>query len=195
MRCIDLCVIIALSVGCPLIADTTILGDISYQPGDPITGLTDIILDNFTDALDLGCSTTYAACGGIDISGTLDVTYVDSGGNTQNADISVGPTAPGSTAIYEFDPSQITFESAVLTGTISPTTFPLADGNMFVSDGTYISDTLTADVGFATIAVTGTEVSPVTALPEPVDAGFPEMAVLTSCLFLCWRRFRLTAKR
>jgi len=194
MRCIELCVIIALSVGSPLIADTTILGDISYQPGDPITGLTDIILDNFTDELDLGCSTTYAACGGINISGTLDVTYLDSGGSTQNTDISIGSTAPGSTGIYEFDPSQITFESAVLTGTISPTSFPLADGNTFITDGTFTSDTLTADAGFATIAVTGTEVTPVTAVPEPVDAGLPEMVVLTSCLFLCCR-FRLTAKR
>jgi hypothetical protein len=182
-----LLLIIVLLVASPLIADSIILGDISYQPGDPITGLTDIVLDNFTDLLDLGCSPTYPACSGIDISGTLDVTYLDSGANTQSTGIPVALTGPGSTSIYEFDPSQITFESAVLAGTISPTTFPVADGNTFVSTGSFMSDTLTPDVGFATIAVTGTEIAPA-AVPEPGDEGLVGLGLLL--LAAASRRYR-----
>lgn len=184
-----------LLVAGPLVADTRILGDLSYQPGDPITGLTDIVLDNFTDAVNLGCSVTYAACGGIDILGTLDVTYLDSLGNTQTTLVDVGPTGTGSTPIYEFDPSQITFESAVLTGTISPASFPVADGNTFVTDGTFVSDTLTPDVGFATISVTGTEVTAVPTVPEGAGAGLPEMAIAMFCVLLFCRPFAPTSKR
>jgi hypothetical protein len=148
----------------PLAADTVLLGDISYQPDDPITGLTDIVLDNFTDLPDLGCSATYQACGGLDISGELDFMYTDSLGNSQTALIPVGSTGPGSTAIYEFDPTQITFDAAILTGTTSPASFLVFDGNTFDSAGTFTSDILTADIGFANISVTGNEPS---AVPEP----------------------------
>jgi hypothetical protein len=149
----------------PLAADTVLLGDISYQPDDPITGLTDIVLDDFTDLPDLGCSSTYPACGGLDISGELDFMYTDSSGSSQTALIPVGSTGPGSTAIYEFDPTQLTFDSAILTGTISPISFLLFDGRTFDSTGSFTSDTLTPDIGFASISITGNETS---AVPEPV---------------------------
>lgn len=163
MRC-SVFILVLLSVASPLAGDTVLLGDISYQPDTPITGLTSIFLDNFTDLADLGCSTTFPACGGIDISGTLSFAYLDSLGNPQNGAVSVGPVGAGSTAIYEFDPSHVTFESATLSGTISPLAFLVADGNSFISTGTFTSDILTPDNGFATISVAGTEVS---SIPEP----------------------------
>jgi hypothetical protein len=152
----------------PLFADSILLGDISLQPDTPITGLDSIFLDNFTDLPDLGCSTTFPACSGLDISGTLSVMYLDSLGNSQDALVDVGPTGPGSTSIYEFDPTQITFESAVLTGSISPSTFLLGDGTTFVSTGSFTSDTLTPDVGFGEISVKSGGAT----VPEPALSGF-----------------------
>lgn len=155
--------LVVLSMAGPLAGDTVLLGDISYQPDTPITGLTSIFLDNFTDLADLGCSTTFPACSGIAISGTLSFAYLDSG-KAKTGMVPVGPAGPGSTSIYQFDPTKITFESAVLTGTISPAAFLVVDSNTFTSTGTFISDILTPDNGFATITVASSEVSGV---PEP----------------------------
>ena len=177
VRCIGVLFLWVLSAVSPLTADTILLGDISYQPDTPITGLTSIFLDNFTDLADLGCSTTFPACGGINISGLLSFVYLDAGGKTQNGSVAVPSTGPGSTPIYEFNPTQITFESAILTGTISPTTFPLGDGNTFISTGSFISNTLTPDIGFANISVSGQEVG---AVPEP--AGYN---LVLACLLAC----------
>jgi hypothetical protein len=168
----------------PALASTVLLGDISYQPGDPITGLTDIVLDNFTDVPDLGCSSVYAACGGLVISGDLQFDYTDSMGNSQVALIPVSPTDPGSTTIYEFDPTQIAFDSAILTGTILPTSFLVADGNTFNSGGSFTSDTLTADNGFANISLTGSETS---AVPEARHCGLFVVLLTLGAGFLRWR--------
>jgi len=147
-----------------------LLGDISYQPDEPIAGFTSIFLDNFTDLADLGCSTTFPACGGVSISGLLSVTYEDSKGNTHNSSISVSSTGPGSTPIYQFNPAQIMFESAILTGTISPATFRLDNGNTFISTGTFVSETLTPDIGFANISESGSApVQEAAAVPEPAS--------------------------
>jgi hypothetical protein len=172
-------VFLLLAVACirlPATADSVLLGDISFQPDTPITGLDSIFLDNFTDLADLGCASPFDACGGIDISGTLSYVYLDSGGNTQNGSVAVPSTGPGSTQIFEFDPTLITFESAVLTGTISPSTFPLDDGSTFVSTGTFISDTLTPDVGFGLIAV---ESNGASAVPEPSWGGLVALGLMT----------------
>ena len=177
------CLLLAVSALGIASADIVLLGDISYQPGDPITGLTDIVLDNFTDAPDLGCSPVYPACPGVNISGTLNFMYLDSMSNSKSTTITIGSTSPGSTAIYQFDPSQITFVSAVLNGTISPASFQVNDGNTFDSTGSFTSDTLTADPGFAGISVMGTEVS---AVPEPAR-GYIVLLILMAVCALVWR--------
>jgi uncharacterized protein (TIGR03382 family) len=179
VRWIGISWLLVLLAACPLAADLILLGDISYQPDTPITGLNSIFLDNFTDLPDLGCSTIFPACGGVTISGLLDFSYTDSGGTTQNLDVPVGMTGPGSTAIYEFDPQQVTFSSAVLAGMISPASFPVNDGNTFTATGSFTSDTLTPDNGFATISVSGNETPPVNASPEPAP-GYVVLLVLTT---------------
>jgi hypothetical protein len=182
-HCSLLLLLIVLAVS-PVAADTILLGDISYQPDTPITGLVSIFLDNFTDLADLGCSTTFPACDGIDISGSLTVTYQDSGGNTQSSSISVPSTGPGSSPIYEFDPTQLTFDSAVLTGTIAPASFPVVDGKTFNSTGSFTSDILTTDNGFATISATGNEAG---AIPEPTHDSLVVVVVMTLGAFLLRR--------
>jgi len=172
-------------------ADSILLGDLSLQPDTPIAGLDSIFLDNFTDLPDLGCSTTFPACSGLDISGTLSVTYLDSLGNGQSVLVDVGPTGPGSTSIYEFDPIQITFESAVLTGTISPTTFLLGDGTTFVSTGSFTSDTLTPQVGFGEISVESGGASEV---PEPASSGLV-IVLMTLIAIVLRRTFDLRPKQ
>lgn len=167
-----------------IMADTVLLGDISYQPDNPIGGINSIVLDNFTDLADLGCSTTFPVCSGLNISGTLDVMYTDSLGMSQNALVPVGSTGPGSTPIYEFDPTQITLDSAVLTGTFSPVSFLVVDGNTFNSTGSFTSDTLTPDNGFAIINATGNEGS---AVPEPASSYLIVIVVMTLGAVL-WRR-------
>ena len=170
MRSIGILPVLLISALTPLTANPILLGDISYQPDAPIAGLTSIFLDNFTDLADLGCSTTFPACGGINISGSLSVTYQDSKGNTHNSSIAVSSTGPGSTPIYQFNPAQIMFESAILTGTISPATFRLDNGNTFISTGTFVSETLTPDIGFANISVSGSApVQEAAAVPEPAS--------------------------
>ena len=170
MRSIGVLSVLLISALTPLTAAPILLGDISYQPDAPIAGLTSIFLDNFTDLADLGCSTTFPACGGISISGLLSVTYEDSKGNTHNSSISVSSTGPGSTPIYQFNPAQIMFESAILAGTISPATFRLDNGNTFISTGTFVSETLTPDIGFANISESGSApVQEAAAVPEPAS--------------------------
>jgi hypothetical protein len=183
MRYVGVALSFALFVTCRLAADTVLLGDISYQPGDPITGLTDIVLDNFTDLPDLGCSSVYQACSGLNISGSLSFNYLDSMNNSLNFLVNVASTGPGSTAIYEFDPTQITFVSAVLTGTISPASFLLNDNSTFVSDGSFISDTLTGANGFASISV-----SQASAVPEPAHAIFLVLGLLAVAVLLTYNR-------
>ena len=161
--------VLLVAIQMPLAASPMLLGDISFDPDAPVIGLDSIFLDNFTDAADLGCSLPFPACGGVDISGVLSILYQDLSGNTHTSLISVGWTGPGSTPIYEFDPTQITFESAVLTGTISPTSFPIDGGATFVSSGTFTSDTLTANNGFADISVQQTTIT--TTAPEPAEGG------------------------
>lgn len=185
MRSVGLLLTFAFLAAARVGADTVLLGDISYQPDTPITGLDSIFLDNFTDLPDLGCSITYPACSGLAISGTLNVTYQDALGNTQNALVTVDPAGPGSTSIYEFDPALITFESAVLTGTVSPSTFTLGDGSTFISSGTFVSDILTPDVGFGSISVEGNGAS---AVPEPAWSGLVAMSFLTLAAILSRRR-------
>jgi hypothetical protein len=174
----------AFLTGAPVVANTVLLGDISYQPGDPITGLTDIVLDNFTDVPDLGCSPTYSACGGLAISGELEFVYTDSLGNSQTSLIPVGSTGPGSTAIYEFDPTQINFDAAILTGTISPTSFLVFDGNTFDSTGNFTSNILSPDIAFASITITGNEAS---AVPEPAHYSLVLVLIALGAMCLRWR--------
>lgn len=186
MRFVSVLLILVIAMVCPLMADSVLIGDISFQPDTPITGLDSIFLDNFSDLTDLGCSPTFPACGGVDITGTLSYVYLDSGGNTQNGSVAVSSTGPGSTPIFEFDPAKITFESAVLTGTISPSTFLLDDGSTFISTGTFTSDTLTPDVGFGAISAQGNEAS---AVPEPAWGGLVAIVVMTlGAVFLRRRR-------
>ena len=185
MQTISVLAILAVVGVTSLIADTILLGDISYQPDAPVTGVTSIFLDNFTDPADLGCSSNFPACEGLNISGTLSYVYQDLQGHTQNGNVAVSPTGPGSTDIFEFDPSQITFESAVLTGVITPATFLIDDGTTFVSTGTFISDTLTADVGFATISATASEIN---IIPEPTNLELFVIGVLTLAVFAVRRR-------
>jgi hypothetical protein len=187
MRSIGILTVLLISALTPLAANPILLGDISYQPDAPLAGLTSIFLDNFTDLADLGCSTTFPACGGISISGLLSVTYEDSKGNTHNSSISVSSTGPGSTSIYEFNPAQIMFESAILTGTISPATFRLDTGKTFISTGTFVSETLTPDIGFANISVSGSApVQEAAAVPEPdtyslIVAGLLALGACMAC--------------
>jgi hypothetical protein len=185
LRYIGLLLLLILLTVCPLVADSVLLGDISYQIDDPISGINSVVLDNFTDLVDLGCSTTFPICDGLDISGTLSVTYLDSLGNTQSTVVTVGSTGPGSTPVFEFDPSLITFESAVLSGAISLTSFTLDDGSTFISTGIFTSDTLTPDVGFGVISVEGNEAN---AVPEPAHAGLAVAGFMTFGAILLRRR-------
>lgn len=173
-----------------LAADPVLLGDISYQPDTPVIGLTSIFLDNFSDVADLGCSATFPACGGVDISGVLTVIYEDAQGNVQDASISVSSTGPGSTPIYEFNPAQITFESAVLTGVITPVSFPVDGGGTFTSTGTFISDTLTAANGFADISVQQAAAQQGTVVPEPAGEGLLLVSLLALGALVVRRRAR-----
>ena len=178
--------LLLISAVTPLMADAILLGDISYQPNAPLAGLTSIFLDNFTDLADLGCSTTFPACGGISISGLLSVTYQDSKGNTHNSSISVSSTGPGSTPIYEFNPAQIMFESAILPAPSRRQHSHWTTAILFISTGTFVSDTLTPDIGFANISVSGSHVHEAAAVPEPASyslvlAGLLALGMLMAC--------------
>jgi hypothetical protein len=183
-------------------AATIALGGVSFSTlipsGGGVAGVTDFEVDNFTGS--------FALPNDFPVSENLtfqnsQLVLTEQGG-TQEV-IPLGDLTPGADTPNSLDfSSTLNFVSAAFTATLSSQTFALSDGTAFEATSSQISSavnpsmglTLSPDIDFSLIVVSGTSVA--TTVPEPrsLSLAFIASAAILATLRLN-RRFEICGRK
>jgi len=167
MKKVFLVLVLGLSSSYSLLAGPVNIGFFAIDANNPSQGLNTVSVSNFTGTT-LGCGnvdTALPVCTNLSLSGQIQIFYSDISGNHSLTKTLSSPLGPGSFSPqpdFEYDGS-LNVSSIIFSGSITPTSFLLANNSTYVSNGVVFAAALVPGVNDAPLLM----VDQGSSIPEP----------------------------